>query len=87
MAQMVRNPPANGGNSGLIPDLGRSAGGGKKGYRLQYSGLENSIDCIAHGVAKSWTRLNDFNFHFSLERPGLWCLHTVVFVFSFSVDF
>ena len=26
------------------------------------SGLENSMDCIVHGVAKSWTRLSDFHF-------------------------
>ena len=44
-----------------IPGLGRSLGGGK-GYPLQYSGLENSVDCIAHGVAKSWTRLSNFTF-------------------------
>ena len=50
---------------GLIPGLGRSSGEGK-GYPLQYSGLENSMDCIAHGVAKSWTRLSDF--HFSLPQ-------------------
>ena len=25
------------------------------GYPLQYSGLENSMDCIVHGVIKSWT--------------------------------
>ena len=36
----------------LIPGLGRSPGEGK-GYPLQYSGLENSMDCIVHGVAKS----------------------------------
>ena len=47
----------------LIPGLGRSRGEGK-GYPLQYSGLENSRDCIVLGVAKSWTRLSDF--HFSL---------------------
>ena len=35
-----------------------------KGYPHQYSGLENSMDCIVHGVAKSLTRLNDFHFHF-----------------------
>ena len=29
---------------------------------LQYSGLENSLNCIVHGVAKSWTRLSDFHF-------------------------
>ena len=31
----------------------------EKGYPLQYSGLENSLDCIVHGVAKSQTRLSD----------------------------
>ena len=44
---------------GSIPGLGRSPGE-VKGYPLQYSGLENSIDggswgAIVHGVAKSWT--------------------------------
>ena len=34
-----------------------------KGYALQYSGLENSMDCIVHGVAKSHMRLSDFHFH------------------------
>ena len=42
------------GDLGLIPALGRFPGGGK-GYPLQYSGLENSMDCIVHGVAKSRT--------------------------------
>ena len=37
---------------GSIPGLGRSPGGGN-GYPLQYSGLENSMDCIGCGVAKS----------------------------------
>ena len=31
-------------------------------YPLQYSDLENSMDCIVHGVAKSQTRLSDFHF-------------------------
>ena len=48
---------------GLIPGLGRSAGVGK-GYPLQYSGLENSMDCIVHGVTKSLTQLSNFHFHF-----------------------
>ena len=52
----------NVGHLGLTLGLGGSPGEGK-GYPLQYSGLENSIDCIAYGVAKSWTRLNDFCFH------------------------
>ena len=33
-----------------------------KGYPLQYSCLENSMDCIVHGVTKSWTRLRNFHF-------------------------
>ena len=44
----------NVGDPGLIPQLGRTPGEGK-GYPLQYSGLENSMDCIVHGVAKSQT--------------------------------
>ena len=44
----------NVGDLDLIPGLGRSPGEGK-GYPLQYSGLENSMDCIVHGVAKSQT--------------------------------
>jgi len=50
----------NEGNLGLIPRLGR-APGERKGYPLQYSGLENSIDSIVHGVAKSQTHLSDFH--------------------------
>ena len=42
------------GDSGSIPGLGRSPGEGK-GYPLQYSGLENCMDYIVHGVAKSQT--------------------------------
>ena len=39
------------GDLGLIPGLGRSLEEGK-GYPLQYSGLENSMDCMVHGVAE-----------------------------------
>ena len=52
----------------MIPGLGRSSGEGK-GYLLQYSGIENSMDCIAHGVAKSQTQLSDFH---SLTHSD-WC--------------
>ena len=41
----------------MIPALGRSPGEGK-GYPLQDSGLENSMDYIVHGVAKSLTQLS-----------------------------
>ena len=50
---------------GSIPGLGRSPGEGK-GYPLQYSGLENSMDYIVRGVTESWTRLSDLHFHFQL---------------------
>ena len=51
------------GDLGLIPGFGRSPGEGK-GYPLQYSGLENSMDCMVHGVAKSWIQLSKLHFHF-----------------------
>ena len=50
------------GDLGSIPELGRSLGKGK-GYPLQYSSLENSMDCIVHGVTKSWTGLSHFQSH------------------------
>ena len=50
----------NAGDLGSIPGLGRSPGKGNS-YPLQYSGLENSMDCIVHKVTKSWTWLNDFH--------------------------
>ena len=53
----------NVGDLGSIPGLGRSLGEGK-GYPLWYSGLENSMYFIVHGITKSWTRLSDFHFHF-----------------------
>ena len=55
----------NAGGPGSIPGLGRSPGEGK-GYPLQDSGLENSIDCIDHGVIKSQTQLSDFHFQVKL---------------------
>ena len=50
------------GDLGSIPGLGRSPGEGK-GYPLQYSGLENSMDYTVHG-SQSRTRLSNFHFHF-----------------------
>ena len=46
----------------LIPGLGRSTGE-EKGHPCQYSGLENSMDCIVHRVAKSQIKLSNFHFH------------------------
>ena len=58
----------NVGDLDLTPGLGRSPGEGK-GYPLQYSGLENSIDCIVHGVTKSQTQLSDFHFAHLYHLP------------------
>ena len=44
----------NAGDPGSMPDLGRSPGKGND-YPLQYSDLENSMDCIVHGLAKCRT--------------------------------
>ena len=56
----------NAGDLGSILGLGRPPGEGK-GYPLQYSGLESSMDCIVHAVTKSWTQLSSFHFHFPLD--------------------
>ena len=48
----VKESTRKAGDLGSIPGLGRSPGEGK-GYPLQYSCLENSMDCIVHGVAES----------------------------------
>ena len=45
---------------GSVPGLGRSPGEGNS-YPFQYSVLENSMNCIVHGVTKSPTRLSDFH--------------------------
>ena len=61
----------NAGDMGSIPGLGRSPEEGK-GYPLQYSDLQNSIDCIVHEVTKSRTRLRDFNTASSLSAALKW---------------
>ena len=59
----------NAGDLGLIPGWGRSPGE-ENGYPLQYSGLENFMNCIGvHGVAKSQTQLSGFHFHFHFHLP------------------
>ena len=62
MALVVKYPPANVGDTGLIFGSGRSPGGGH-GNPLEYSCLENPMDrgawwAIVHGVAKSQTQLS-----------------------------
>ena len=55
----------NAGDLGLIPELGRSPREGK-GNPLQYSCLENSMDCIVYGVAKNQTLLSDFLYNINI---------------------
>ena len=59
----------NAGDLGSIPGLGRSPGEGNS-YPLQYSGLENSMDCRAHGVTKSQTQLSNFHLGFPHSSVG-----------------
>ena len=61
MAPLVKNRPQFR-RAGFYPGLGRFPGEGNS-YPLQYSGLENSMDCVVHGITKSQTRLSDFHFH------------------------
>ena len=73
----------NGGDLGLIPRLGRPPGEGE-GYPLQFSGLENSMACIFHEFAKSWTWLSHSHFHFqafpdsSVGKESVWMQETLV---------
>ena len=60
----------NAGDLGSIPGLGRSPGEGNA-YSLQYSGLENSMNCIVRGVTKSWIQLKDFHFFSSSTHTQL----------------
>ena len=69
---MVKNLPAIKGDPGLIPESGRSPGEGN-GNILKHSCLQNSIDrgawwAIVHGVAESWTWLNNY-YTQNLEKP------------------
>ena len=60
----------NVGDLGLIPGLRKSPGEGK-GYLPWYSGMENSMNCIVHGVAKCGTQLSNFHFHCKGMMSGL----------------
>ena len=69
-AQLVNNPPAM--QESWVQSLGWEEPGSPgegKGYPLQYSGLEHSMDSVDHGVSESQTQLSNFHFtfHFSLR--------------------
>ena len=75
----------NAGDLHSVPELEKSHGKGK-GYPLQYSGLENSMDCIVYGVPKSCTWLSDFHSLF-LTVAVYWESHceTLKCLFSFII--
>ena len=67
VAQLVKNPPAVWETWVLSlhwKDLL------EKGMAIHYSGLENSMDSIVHGVSKSWTRLSNFHLSLFFTFPG-----------------
>ena len=55
VAQLVKNPLA-------MQETWVWSPGEGKGCPLQYSGLENSMGCLVHGIAKSWTWPSEFHF-------------------------
>ena len=76
-AQLVKNLPAM--QETWVQSLGwEDSPGEGKGYPLQYSGLENSMDCIVHVVTKNWTGTQVSDFHFLSKEdmsdcvPGTW---------------
>ena len=71
------------GELGSIPGLGRSPGEGK-GYPLQYSSLENSMDCIGPGPTKSRTRLSDFHFIIVCIILKMYKLHSFLLIQQIS---
>ena len=67
VALVVKNLPANAGDVGLIPGLGRFPGGGH-GNPLHYACLENPMDrgawqATVHGDCRSQTRVKQLNTH------------------------
>ena len=65
-----RESACSAGNLGSVPGSGRSPGEGN-GYPLQYSGLENPMDSIVHGITKCQARLSDFHSIHSVLRELL----------------
>ena len=79
---MVKNPPAEAGDAGSIPESRRSPGGGN-GNPLHYSCLGKPVDrgawwATVHGVAKDWTNLETKQQQISL-RGGTRHSETCVF--------
>ena len=67
----AKESTCNVGDLGSIPGLGMSLGEGK-GYPLQYSGLENSMDCISDEVTESQTQLSDFPTYLAIQFENIY---------------
>ena len=65
----------NTGDLGSVPGLGRSLAE-LNSYPLQYSCLDNSMDCIVHGVTNNRIQLSDSHFHFSSTKVFCFCKRT-----------
>ena len=77
----------NVGDLGSIPELGRSPAEGK-GYPLQYSGLENSMDCVVLGVAKSdMTEQLSFSLSNNKVIRGTNSLHVTLYLWFYIYGF
>ena len=73
VVQLIKNPPAM--QETWVQSLcWEDAPENGKGYPLEYSGLENPMDCIVHGVTKSRTQLSNFHFHFLFTVNSDFCL-------------
>ena len=86
MVQAVKNLPEM--QETWVRSLGwEDSPGEQTGYPLQSTGLENSMDCIVHGVAKSQTRLSNFHSHFTsslILRKSLCRINMMAFFITFK---
>ena len=71
-----KESPCNAGDLSSIPGLGRPPEEGK-GYPLQYSDLENFMDCTAHGVVKGRATFTEQLSLSRLQHDELLCIHIV----------
>ena len=86
MAQLIKESACNAGDLVSTPGLGRSPGEGK-GYPLHCSGLENSMDCIVHGLEKSQDMTERLSLsyvyasvtHFDVQLKLTQCFKSTVF--------
>ena len=78
LAQLVKKSACNVGYLAPITGLGRSLREGNS-YLLQYSGLDNPLDCLAHGVANSQTWMS--NFHLLIWCVTLICEYCRILAF------